>query len=111
LIATIGGLGATMGAAVGSALPVIGTAAGGTSGTAAGGYVGELLYQATPTLIDKLFPPGTPNRENPNPDYPDYNNGGGNGDDNDGDGGGSGTGTLLLVGGLAVGLFLILNKK
>jgi hypothetical protein len=107
LIAAIGGLGATMGAAVGSVLPVIGTAAGGTGGTAAGGYIGELLYQATPTLIDKLFPPGTPNRENPNPDEPDYNNG----DDNDGDGGGSGTGTLLLVGGLAVGLFLILKKK
>jgi len=106
LIAAIGGLGASMGAAVGSILPVIGTAAGGTSGTAAGGYIGELLYQATPTLIDKIFPPTTPNGETPTDtsDYGDY------GDGDNGDGGGSSTGTLLLVGGLAVGLFFILKK-
>jgi hypothetical protein len=101
LIATIGGLGATMGAAVGSAFAGVGAAPGGAAGTTAGGYIGELLYQATPSLIDKIFPPSSPNGENP------IELGNGEDDEN----GGSGTGTLLLVGGLAVGLFLILKKK
>jgi hypothetical protein len=101
LIAAIGGLGATMGAAVGSAFAGVGAAPGGAAGTTAGGYIGELLYQATPSLIDKIFPPSSPNGENP------IELGNGEDDEN----GGSGTGTLLLVGGLAVGLFLILKKK
>jgi len=100
LIAAIGGLGATMGAAVGSAFAGVGAAPGGAAGTTAGGYIGELLYQATPTLVDKLFPPTSPNGETPM----EFGEDGG-------DTGGSGTGTLLLVGGLAVGLFLILKKK
>jgi hypothetical protein len=101
LIAAIGGLGATMGAAVGSAFAGVGAAPGGAAGTTAGGYIGELLYQATPTLVDKLFPPTSPNGETPM----EF------GEDGDTGGSGSGTGTLLLVGGLAVGLFLILKKK
>lgn len=57
LISAVAGFGATMGAAVGSAFAGIGAAPGSAAGVTAGGYVGELIYQATPTLIDKLFPP------------------------------------------------------
>lgn len=107
IISTMGGVGASLGAAVGSAFAGIGAAPGGAAGVTAGGYIGELLYQATPTLVDKIFPIST-SSSNP------LELGGGNNPSGlpDGDDSGSGAGKLVLP--LVIGaglLFFVMKKK
>lgn len=107
IISTMGGIGASLGAAVGSAFAGIGAAPGGAAGVTAGGYIGELLYQATPTLVDKIFPVAT-SSSNP------LELGGGNNPSGlpDGDDSGSRAGKLVLP--LVIGaglLFFVMNKK